>query len=94
MRQGLSYFHETIFYGLPAFLRRIDTALKNIGQPMLPLNHCLFRFGSWCAAGEVGMGPEQFLTRICSELWARLCPWLQDGRRPRRQPVRHAADHT
>ena len=49
MRQGLSYFHETIFYGLPAFLRRIDTALKNIGQPMLPLNHCLFRFGSWCA---------------------------------------------
>ena len=48
MRQGLSYFHETIFYGLPAFLRRIDTALKNIGQPMLPLNHCLFRFGSWC----------------------------------------------
>ena len=49
MRQGLSYFHETIFYGLPAFLRRIDTALKNIGQPMLPLNHCLFRFGSWYA---------------------------------------------
>ena len=47
MRQGLSYFHETIFYGLPTFLRRIDTALKNIGQPMLPLDHCLFKFGSW-----------------------------------------------
>jgi phosphoenolpyruvate carboxylase len=48
MRQGLSYFHETIFEGLPKFLRRIDTALKNIGQPMLPLDHCLFKFGSWC----------------------------------------------
>lgn len=50
MRQGLSYFHETIFEGLPRFLRRIDTALKNIGQPMLPLDHCLFKFGSWCAS--------------------------------------------
>lgn len=52
MRQGLSYFHETIFEGLPKFLRRIDTALKNIGQPMLPLDHCLFKFGSWCAAAQ------------------------------------------
>ena len=50
MRQGLSYFHETIFEGLPRFLRRMDTALKNIGQPMLPLDHCLFKFGSWCAS--------------------------------------------
>ena len=52
MRQGLSYFHETIFEGLPKFLRRIDTALKNIGQPMLPLDHCLFKFGSWCVWTE------------------------------------------
>ena len=28
MRQGLGYFHETIFPALPAFYRRIDTALK------------------------------------------------------------------
>lgn len=63
MRQGLSYFHETIFEGLPRFLRRIDTALKNIGQPMLPLDHCLFKFGSWCvlpsrrpASAEAGAG--------------------------------------
>lgn len=54
MRQGLSYFHETIFYGLPAFLRRIDTALKNIGQPMLPLDHCLFNFGSWMGGDRDG----------------------------------------
>lgn len=47
MRQGLSYFHETIFSSLPVFQRRIDTALKNIGQPMLPLEHNLFHFGSW-----------------------------------------------
>ncbi len=54
MRQGLSYFHETIFEGLPKFLRRIDTALKNIGQPMLPLEHCLFKFGSWCVPLSTG----------------------------------------
>ncbi|KAL4446268.1 hypothetical protein ABPG77_003075 [Micractinium sp. CCAP 211/92] len=30
-REGLTYFHETIYSGLPVFLRRIDTALKNIG---------------------------------------------------------------
>jgi phosphoenolpyruvate carboxylase len=27
MRAGMSYFHETIWNGLPKFLRRIDTAL-------------------------------------------------------------------
>jgi hypothetical protein len=27
--------------------RSVDTALANIGQPRLPLNHSLFEFGSW-----------------------------------------------
>ncbi|PQP93084.1 phosphoenolpyruvate carboxylase housekeeping isozyme [Prunus yedoensis var. nudiflora] len=31
MRAGMSYFHETIWKGVPKFLRRVDTALKNIG---------------------------------------------------------------
>ena len=43
MRQGLSYFHSTIFPALPVFYRRIDTALKQIGQPPLPLEHNLFK---------------------------------------------------
>lgn len=30
MRQGLSYFHSTIFNSLPIFYRRIDTALKQV----------------------------------------------------------------
>ena len=30
MRQGLSYFHSTIFTSLPLFYRRIDTALKQV----------------------------------------------------------------
>lgn len=46
-RQFLTYFHETIYAGLPVFLRRIDTALANIGQPKLPLDATLFTFGSW-----------------------------------------------
>ncbi|KAJ6686295.1 PHOSPHOENOLPYRUVATE CARBOXYLASE [Salix purpurea] len=31
MRAGMSYFHETIWKGAPKFLRRVDTALKNVG---------------------------------------------------------------
>lgn len=54
MRQGLSYFHETIFYGLPVFQRRIDTALSHIGMPKLPLEHNLFTFGSWMGGDRDG----------------------------------------
>ena len=54
MRQGLSYFHETIFPSLPVFYRRIDTALAQIGQPKLPLDHNLFRFGSWMGGDRDG----------------------------------------
>jgi phosphoenolpyruvate carboxylase len=53
-RQGLTYFHETIFYGLPVFLRRLDTALANIGQPRLPLDATPFTFGSWMGGDRDG----------------------------------------
>lgn len=53
-RQGLTYFHETIFHGLPVFLRRIDTALANIGQPRLPLDATPFTFGSWMGGDRDG----------------------------------------
>ncbi len=53
-RQGLSYFHETIYNGLPKFLRRIDTALDNIGQPRLPLDATPFTFGSWMGGDRDG----------------------------------------
>ena len=50
--QGLTYFHETIYAGLPIFLLRIDTALANIGQPRLPLDATPFTFG--CVSGGPG----------------------------------------
>jgi len=53
-RQGLTYFHETIYNGLPIFLRRIDTALANIGQPRLPLDATPFTFGSWMGGDRDG----------------------------------------
>lgn len=53
-RQGLTYFHETIYNGLPKFLRRIDTALSNIGQPRLPLDATPFTFGSWMGGDRDG----------------------------------------
>jgi phosphoenolpyruvate carboxylase len=54
MRQGLSYFHDTIWPALPVFYRRIDTALAQIGQPRLPLDVALFRFGSWMGGDRDG----------------------------------------
>lgn len=44
MRAGMSYFHETIWKGVPKFLRRVDTALKNIGiDERVPYNAPLDR---------------------------------------------------
>lgn len=54
MRQGLSYFRSTILQGVPAFYRRIDTALKQIGAPPLPIDHQLFKFGSWMGGDRDG----------------------------------------
>jgi hypothetical protein len=32
----------------------VDTALANIGQPRLPLDHSLFEFGSWMGGDRCG----------------------------------------
>jgi phosphoenolpyruvate carboxylase len=53
-RQGLTYFYETIYNGLPVFLRRIDSALKHIGQPSLPLDTAIFNFGAWMGGDRDG----------------------------------------
>ena len=42
MRSGISYLNQVIFHMMPVFHRRVDTALSNLGQPRLPLNHALF----------------------------------------------------
>ncbi|NP_001267758.1 phosphoenolpyruvate carboxylase 1-like [Setaria italica] len=55
MRYGMSYFHETIWKGVPKFLRRVDTALKNIGiDERLPYNAPLIQFSSWMGGDRDG----------------------------------------
>ncbi|CAM6128897.1 unnamed protein product [Calypogeia fissa] len=55
MRAGMSYFHETIWNGLPKFLRRVDTALKGIGvDERLPYNVPLIQFSSWMGGDRDG----------------------------------------
>lgn len=55
MRAGMSYFHETIWNGLPTFLRRVDTALKTIGlEERLPYNVPLIQFSSWMGGDRDG----------------------------------------
>ncbi|KAA3461791.1 phosphoenolpyruvate carboxylase 2 [Gossypium australe] len=55
MRAGMSYFHEIIWKGVPQFLRRIDTALKNIGiNERVPYNAPLIQFSSWMGGDRDG----------------------------------------
>ncbi|KAM0919659.1 hypothetical protein ACQ4PT_008037 [Festuca glaucescens] len=55
MRAGMSYFHETIWKGVPKFLRRVDTALKNIGiDERLPYSAPLIQFSSWMGGDRDG----------------------------------------
>ncbi|KAL3754736.1 hypothetical protein ACJRO7_001923 [Eucalyptus globulus] len=55
MRAGVSYFHETIWKGVPKFLRRVDTALKNIGiNERVPYNAPLIQFSSWMGGDRDG----------------------------------------
>nr|BAF80187.1 phosphoenolpyruvate carboxylase [Aloe arborescens] len=55
MRAGMSYFHETIWKGVPKFLRRVDTALKNIGiNERFPYNAPLIQFSSWMGGDRDG----------------------------------------
>ncbi|XP_075483161.1 phosphoenolpyruvate carboxylase-like [Primulina tabacum] len=55
MRAGMSYFHETIWKGVPKFLRRVDTALKNIGiKERVPYDAPLIQFSSWMGGDRDG----------------------------------------
>ncbi|KAG6494026.1 hypothetical protein ZIOFF_049044 [Zingiber officinale] len=55
MRAGMSYFHETIWKGVPKFLRRVDTALKNLGiDERMPYNAPLIQFSSWMGGDRDG----------------------------------------
>ncbi|KAL8088248.1 phosphoenolpyruvate carboxylase 2 [Apium graveolens] len=55
MRAGMSYFQETIWKGVPKFLRRVDTALKNIGiSERVPYNAPLIQFSSWMGGDRDG----------------------------------------
>ncbi|KAH0943681.1 LOW QUALITY PROTEIN: hypothetical protein HID58_003318, partial [Brassica napus] len=54
-RAGMSYFHETIWNGVPKFLRRVDIALKNIGiDERVPYNVPLIQFSSWMGGDRDG----------------------------------------
>eukprot|EP00898_Chlorokybus_atmophyticus_P001914 jgi/Chlat1/2723/Chrsp182S08756 len=54
MRAGLSYFYETIWNGVPAFLRRVDSVLVSKGLNRLPVEHAIIRFSSWMGGDRDG----------------------------------------
>ncbi|CAI5982444.1 unnamed protein product [Closterium sp. NIES-64] len=55
MRGGMSYMHETIWPGVPRFLRRVDTALRHLGVPhRLPYRLPIIAFSSWMGGDRDG----------------------------------------
>lgn len=55
MRAGMSYFHLSIWQGLPRFLRRVDTALQSIGiNERLPYRLPIIQFSSWMGGDRDG----------------------------------------
>ncbi|KAF8746370.1 hypothetical protein HU200_013387 [Digitaria exilis] len=55
MRAGMSYLQETIWKGVPKFLRRVDTALKSIGiDERLPYKTPIIQFCSWMGGDRDG----------------------------------------
>ncbi|KAJ6752002.1 hypothetical protein OIU85_002425 [Salix viminalis] len=77
MRAGMSYFHETIWKGVPKFLRRVDTALKNIGiNERVPYNAPLIQFSSWMGGDRDGMifsFCENVIPRVTPEVTRDVC---------------------
>jgi len=69
MRYGMSYIHETVWNGVPKFLRRVDTALKNIGiNERLPYDVPLIKFCSWMGGDRDGIFPLTFFLTKWQEL--------------------------
>eukprot|EP00270_Netrium_digitus_P010934 TRINITY_DN3431_c0_g1_i1.p1 TRINITY_DN3431_c0_g1~~TRINITY_DN3431_c0_g1_i1.p1 ORF type:complete len:990 (-),score=298.74 TRINITY_DN3431_c0_g1_i1:292-3201(-) len=68
MRAGMSYFHETLWNGLPRFLRRVDTALQHIGiNEGLPYDRPIIQFSSWMGGDRDGN------PRVTSEVTKDVC---------------------
>ena len=63
MRRGLTYFTNTIFAGVPRFMRRVDTSLLNHGLNRLPLERSIITFGSWMGGDRDG---NPYVTATCT----------------------------
>ncbi|KAK8960486.1 Phosphoenolpyruvate carboxylase 2 [Platanthera guangdongensis] len=87
MRAGMSYFHETIWKGVPKFLPPVDMSFKNIRiNERVPYNAPLLQLSSWMGGdrdGKPRVTPEVtrdvcLLTRImATNLYFSKIGWLK-----------------
>jgi phosphoenolpyruvate carboxylase len=54
VRGGLIVFEQSLWQAVPAFLRSIDTALRQVAHRGLPLDVAPLRFGSWIGGDRDG----------------------------------------
>src|SRR6185369_12671604 len=54
VRGGLIVFEQSLWQAVPAFLRSVDTALRQVARRGLPLDVAPLRFGSWIGGDRDG----------------------------------------
>src|SRR4029077_281507 len=54
VRGGLVVFEQSLWHAVPAFLRSVDAALRQVTGRALPLDAAPLRFGSWIGGDRDG----------------------------------------
>eukprot|EP00283_Hemiselmis_rufescens_P000477 CAMPEP_0173470208 /NCGR_PEP_ID=MMETSP1357-20121228/77759_1 /TAXON_ID=77926 /ORGANISM="Hemiselmis rufescens, Strain PCC563" /LENGTH=970 /DNA_ID=CAMNT_0014438475 /DNA_START=30 /DNA_END=2942 /DNA_ORIENTATION=+ len=71
-RYGLSVVEQSIWEALPEHYHAVDYALKEIGQPPLPIDCCLLTLGSWMGGDRDG---NPFVTAELTRRVVHLSKW-------------------